>query len=73
MDQRTWTDPSGRTWMVSLYSTPGNHRWIRFRNPKNVTKHGSVAYTSDKQLSELSDEEIAVYREQVVVGHPELA
>ncbi len=23
MDQRTWTDPSGRTWRVSRYPSPG--------------------------------------------------
>ena len=86
MDQRTWTDPSGRTWMVSLYLTPGalaieldllvenpgNRWWIRFRDPENLTEHGSVPYTSKKPLSELSEEQIAKYWEQVVADHPEL-
>ncbi len=46
--------------------------WIRFRDPENLTEHGSVPYTSKKPLSELSEEQIAKYWEQVVADHPEL-
>ncbi len=91
MNHRTWTDPSGRTWMVSRYPTPGalavpldwkldsrpadpgNSWWIRFRDPEKLTEHGSVPYTSEKPVSDLSDEEMAEYWEQVVADHPELA
>ncbi len=51
---------------------PGNSWWIRFRDPENLNKHGSVPYTSKQPLSELSEEQIAKYWEQVVADHPEL-
>ena len=57
----------------NLPATEGNPWLIRFRDPENVTKHGSVLYKSDKPVSQLSDEEIAEYWEQVVADHPELA
>ena len=91
MTHRTWTDPSGRTWIVSRYPSPGalaipldlpvgnlpanagSPWWIRFRDPEHPPNHASVPYTSEKSVSELSDEEIAEYWEQVVADRPELA
>ncbi len=90
MTSRTWTDPSGRTWIVSRYPSPGALAipldlpvgnvpansgypwWIRFKDPEHPTNHASVPYTSEKPVSQLSDEEIAEYWEQVIADHPEL-
>ncbi len=49
-----------------------NPWWIRFRDPEHPTNPASVPYTSEKPVSQLSDEEIAKYWEQVVADHPEL-
>ncbi len=88
MTDRTWTDPNGQIWELSLVpplgramaggefphlALDGDPQLIRFTNSENPAKHASVLYKSDKPLSELSDEEIAVYWEQVVADHPELA
>ncbi len=53
-------------------ANPGN-RWIRFRDPVNPANRASVPYTSEKPVSQLSDEELAEYWGLVVADHPELA
>ena len=80
---RTWElslhDPSNAPMATPPNWPPGrppanlpNPR-IRFTDPANPTNHRSVPYTSDKPLSQLSDEEVAGYWEQVVAAHPEFA
>ena len=88
MTDRTWTDPNGQIWELSLVpplgramaggefphlALDGDPQLIRFTNSENPTKNGSVAYKSDNPGSELSDEEIEKYWEQVVANHQELA
>ena len=61
-------------WKLDSRPAPRGNSWrLRFRDPENPAKHGSVAYTSEKPVSDLSDEEMAEYWEQVVADHPELA
>ena len=84
-DTRTWTDPSGRTWEISIALPPGaamatdgklgdaSTLYIRFTDPTNRGRHPSVPYTSGKSLGQLTDEEIAVYWDQVVDKYPDLA
>lgn len=87
---RTWTDPTGRTWKVSIEPPSGralavpqdwpkgkptespHALYIRFTDPANPACHPSVPYTSSKSLSQLTDEEIAGYWEQVLATNPEL-
>ena len=46
--------------------------YIKFTDPANPALHWSVPYSSDKPVSQLTDEEIAVFWEQVVAANPEL-
>ena len=85
MNTRTWTDPTGRTWEVSIEPPPGTAMatdgklgdaatlYIRFTDPTNRGRHPSVPYMSRKSLRQLTDEEIAVYWDQVVDKYPDLA
>lgn len=84
MDTRTWTDPSGRTWVVSIQPPPGvalatdgavgdaATPYIRFTDPADPACHPSVRYTSTKSLSRLTDGEIASFWAQLLGNHPEL-
>ena len=55
-----------------LPADPGHPWLIRFGDPTNPFKRASVPYTSEKAVSQLSDEEIAEHWERVVADHPEL-
>lgn len=81
MKPRTWTDPSGRTWEVSIEPPAGTAMatdgklgdaatlYIRFTDPTSRGCHPSVPYTSGK--SQLTDEEIADYWKKILATNPE--
>lgn len=65
--------PSDESW--SPYAAPKNAAtsFIKFTDSSKPTRHAAVPYTAGKALSDLSDEEIERYWNQVVAAHPEFA